>query len=485
LREYLTRDELRTFGFEKIKRLQDVRFHATCAYQLPQVPFYKKLFTEHGVDPYALKTVEDWKRLGLPLIKKATYLKNPRDFITQPDPNHLFKNHLSYLKSLGEIDPAIALLLSTHKEKILKHYYNPKMLVFSGGTETGNPTPVMLTATQKFDILMPLLSIMGELSLSPAHLSHTTAMNLFPYAPHLGWHAVHHALDLSCDLNLCTAAGGAMPTERLVALAAQAQPNIICGMSDYLRNRFLPLAISKKINLPDTAYFITGAQKLLEPERQKIADLARKLGVLHCTVLDTYGASELKEAIMPECAPGSGFHHIAPLSTIIRTVAVHHASEETIDDWDFAENGIAASWNIDGAGSLLAGYVIGDTYERVTNTRCQNCGLNVTRIYNVNRIKEVAAQMKFTGIVEEKVKGTRVNLVAYRTLALSNPLVKEAQVVLTKNKIEIRYASDKPAEAKKELTAAFAASEIKPKLTSVAIDKLMGDKLKFEGIKIE
>ncbi|MGH9879704.1 MAG: hypothetical protein ACRD5H_18910, partial [Nitrososphaerales archaeon] len=305
---------------------------------------------------------------------------------------------------------------------------------------------------------------------------------------HLGWHAVHHALDINADLNLCTAAGGAIPTERLISLADKAKPNIICGMSDYLLNRFLTLEIEKKITLPEKVIFVNGAQKMHDAERDKITELARKIGVKQAIVLDLYGASELKEALLPECKPGSGYHHVAPLSTIIRTVEATHATDEVIDEWKFVEGGgYAASWNTDGAGTLLAGYFIGDKFDKVTNDKCANCGLNVSRIYEINRIREVEAQLKLTGIVEEKVKGTRVNLVAIRDAALSLSEVKEAQVYLNRKKgiLELRFISDNPAKAKQKLAKLFAGAEIRPKIVSSTLQKLQGEKIKFEGIKVE
>jgi len=455
---------------------------------LPYVPFYANMFKQHGIDPFTLKSVEDWQKKGLPLLKKATYMKNPKDFVVTPDLNKIFANHFQYLDNQDEYASAIHLLFTKHKKEILKEYYSPKMLIFSGGTESGNPTPVLLTGKQKFDTLMGILRVIGEIILERFGTERTIGMNVFPYAPHLGWHAVHHALDINADLNLCTAAGGAIPTERLIALADKAKPNIICGMSDYLRNRFLPLAIERKITLPDKVLFVNGAQKMHDAERDKIAELARKVGVKEAIVLDLYGASELKEALLPECKPGSGYHHVAPLSAIIKTVQVNHAKEDVIDDWNFSSNGgYAASWNIDGAGTLLAGYFIGDKFDRVVNERCTNCQLNVARIYEINRIREVEAQWKFTGMVEEKIKGTRVNLVAIRDVALSLPDVKEAQVYLNRKKgiLELRFVSDKPAKAKQKLEKAFAGAEIKPKIVSSTLQKLQGEKIKFEGIKVE
>jgi len=485
LREYLTLEQLKKFSFEKIERLQNLRFKATCRFMLPNTPFYSSLFKQYGIDPFSLKKVEDWHTKGLPLIKKATYMKNPTDFVVKPDLNKIFTDYFAYLDNQDEYASAIHLLFSSHKEQTLKEYYSPKMLIFSGGTESGNPTPVLLTGTQKFSNLMGILKIIGDIIL-PDFKEQKTGMNVFPYAPHLGWHAVHHALDINADLNLCTAAGGAIPTERLIALADKAKPNIICGMSDYLRNRFLPMAIEKKIRLPEKVVFINGAQKMLDPEREKIRELARKVGVTDAIVLDLYGASELKEALLPECKEGSGYHHVAPLSTIIKTVEVNHATDEVIDDWDFSPNGYAASWNIDGAGTLLAGYFIGDKYDNVVNERCSNCNLNVARIYGINRIREVEAQLKFTGIVEEKVKGTRVNLVAIRETALSVPEVKEAQVYLSRKKgiLELRFISDS-AKTKQKLVKLFAGAEIRPKIVQSTLKKLQGEKIKFEGIRVD
>ncbi len=487
MREYLTLKELRKFSFEKITRLQNLRFKATCRYMLPYVPFYQQLFKDHGVDPFSLKSVEDWHAKGLPLIKKATYMKNPSDFVVKPDLKTIFTNHIAYLDNQGEYKSAIHLMFSRNKKEQMKHYYSPKMLIFSGGTESGNPTPVLLTGAQKFDTLMSVLKIIGDVIFEQIPMEKKTGMNVFPYAPHLGWHAVHHALDINADLNLCTAAGGAMPTSRLIDLADKAQPNIICGMSDYLRNRFLPMAIEKKITLPEKVLFINGAQKMHEAERGKIAELAGRVGVKEAIVLDFYAASELKEAFMLECKPGSGFHHISPLSTIVRTVEARSATEDVIDEWDFAPQGYAASWNIDGAGTLLAGYMVGDHFEKVANERCETCRLNVMRIYNINRIREVEAQLKLTGMVEEKVKGTRINLVAYRDAALKLPEVKEVQVALKRKKavVEVRFVSDKPRQAEKELKKLFAGAEIKPKLVASTLRKLQGEKIKFEGIKIE
>lgn len=435
-----------------------------------------------------LRRVDDWHSEGLPLIKKAEYLKRPRDFVVSPPLQRIFGIHLNYLACLRDVLGMVGLLLSPDKRKILHDFYSPKMLVFSGGTETDNPTPVLLTADQKFKDLRHAVRVAGDLLLGKERIEpKKIGMNLFPYAPHLGWHAVHEALDLNADLNLHTAAGGAIPTERLVALAAQMQPNIICGMHDYLRNRFLPMLIAQRVKLPSRVLFVNGAQKMLEAERAQLCALARRAGVVECTVIDMFAASETKTALLPECAPGTGFHHLSPLSTAFRLVTVGHSKTNYVENWDYADaNGALATWTLDGAGSQLHGYLLGDTCGRMTTDACASCGLRVQRLFDVSRSRDVATSLALTGTVEEKIKGTKVNLLAYRERALTVPEVQEVQVVLHQKRrmIEVRYASVKPSVARAKLEKTFAASEIRPKLTFATVDELQGSKIKFEGIVI-
>lgn len=483
MRETLTLEQLKKISEEKTRRLQNIRFKATVKYLLPQTKFYKELFKEYKTDPEKINSVDDW---DLPLIKKALYKKRPRDFVVKPDKKEIFKEHWKYLVAEHELAGATELLFNPKED--IKEYYSPKMIVFSGGTESGKPTPVVLTEQQKMNNMMQILKIIGNVFLDKFN-ERTTGMNLFPYAPHLGWHAVHHALDINVDLNLCTAAGSAMSSERLVQMAGELKPNIICGMNSYLRNRWLPLAIEKKIKLPKKVVFVNGAQKMNKPEREKIKKLAGKLGVKQCTVLDMYGVSEFKEDLLPECKEGSGFHHIAPLSTIIRTIDVKEAGKELITDWNFTKKeGYSTIWNIDGAGTLLEGYLVGDKYDKMEFGKCEHCGLKTTKIWGVNRIRDVEAQLQLTGMIEEKVKGTRVNLSAIREQLLKIKEIKEAQMVVkknTKDTLIIRYVTEKPKTAKKKIEEYFKTQEIQPStIERVGLDELKGE-MKLEGIVVQ
>jgi hypothetical protein len=484
-------------SLETIERLQQQRFRATVRFLLPAVKAYRDLFKQHGVDFADIRKVEDWKRRGLPLLKKAYYKEHATDFLVKVHPSQAFSVYERFL-SAQESAAYVALLIRaltarSRLEKEIKNFFHPKMIAFSGGTESGRPTPVFVTARQK-DTMKKILGIATEMILKQFDSGgRLVGMNLFPYAPHLGWHAVHEALEQAADLNLCTAAGGAIPTERLVELAEAAQANIYAGMSDYLRNRWLPVAAEHKVKLPEKALFINGAQKMHEGERQKIAELARSAGVKEATVLDFFGASEFKEDLLPECAPRTGFHHIAPLSTVIRTVKAEGAGKGGwITDWDFTKpehGGYATIWNIDGAGTLLEGYLVGDVYDHITRAPCKRCGLRVERILTVNRIRETEAQLALTGMVEAKVKGSRIDLAAIRGALLKLPEVAEAQIVARKAQLIIRIAPKHTAQrAERQVHEAIRqlGLEVTPRIEWTALGKLLPEnELKFKGILIE
>lgn len=247
------------------------------------------------------------------------------------------------------------------------------------------------------------------------------------------------------------------------------------------------MIIAQRVKLPSRVLFVNGAQKMLEAERAQLVALARRAGVVECTVIDMFAASETKTALLPECAPGTGFHHLSPLSTAFRLVTVGHSKTNYVEDWDYADaNGALATWTLDGAGSQLQGYLLGDTCARIATDACASCGLRVQRLFDVNRSRDVESSFVLTGTVEEKIKGTKVNLVAYRERALTVPEVQEVQVVMhrARRTIEIRYVSAKPAVARAKLEKTFAASEIRPKLTLATVDELQGKKIKFEGVVI-
>ncbi|MEM2916672.1 MAG: hypothetical protein QXT19_04955, partial [Candidatus Woesearchaeota archaeon] len=163
-----------------------------------------------------------------------------------------------------------------------------------------------------------------------------------------------------------------------------------------------------------------------------------------------------------------------------------------IEDWDFApkeQGGYTTIWNIDGAGTLLEGYFVGDTCDTIIAEKCPKCGLGVERIFGISRIKDTEAQLKLTGMVEAKVKGARINLVAIREALLRIPEVAEAQIIARKDQLIIRIApktSRKTAEPKVSEAIRKLMLEATPKIEYLTLEKLTTqDGFKFRAIVIE
>jgi phenylacetate-coenzyme A ligase PaaK-like adenylate-forming protein len=499
MKDYLTEQELRRLSFKKIKGLQDRRFQATVRYMLPETKFYNRLFKERKIDPYDLESVHDWQKKGLPLVKKSIFRKRPKDFLVQPRGNKkdIFKKYISFINHQHKRKAAkTAFSALTNRKKLQKEitdFFHPKMPAFSGGSEDV-PVPVLITARQKLTNMQEIVKIICSFVLRHVK-GNTVGLNLFPYAPHLGWHTVHMCFDHGTNLNLCTAGGGVLPTSKLVELAGKSNANIIAGMSDYIRNRFLDEAIKKRIRLPETVVFINGAGKILEKERNTIKEKAGKLGVKKATILDVFGASEFKEGLMPECSSYSGFHNIAPLTNIIKTIKMdpEENSKDLVEGWRFTKNkGYATVWNINGAGTLLEGFLIGDMLEGTVEKRCPSCGLNVQRIKSIDRIRNVEAQLAVMGIAEGKVKGATINLSALRDMIINLNGIDEAQVILKKldegDSLIIRPVfSSKDKRLKDKIKRLCKDNfEVTPKVEPKSMEDLMSPRqLKFHGILIE
>lgn len=450
IREFLSLNDLKKLSWKKIESLQNRRLVATIGQLLPHASFYREFFKQHKVDPLRIKRVEDWKRFGLPLIKKKVYMERTRDFIVRPQGTNekIFLDYLKYISSLNKYENLKLLFLGIVSKvwkplnevltKEVKSFFRPKMPAFAGGTESGRPIPVLITARQKLRNMVNTADISAYLIIT-RHFEESEkgiiGMNLFPYAPHIAWQIINMAAELRTDLNLCTAAGGFLGTEKLISIAKSAKPNVFSGMVDYLINIFLPKAEEEGVRLEGKVVFLNGATKMLKLQRRQIKEMFKRLGADEVIALDGYGASELKEATLAECEEGSGFHHVAPLSNIIRTVKVGSSDPESdyIYDWDFTSNeegGYAVIWNIDGAGTLLEGFLLGDHYEKIVTDRCPHCGLNVKRVYNINRIGDLETEIKLMGVDEEKISGATVNLSALREQLLHIKGIKEVQLIV-------------------------------------------------------
>ncbi|RBW49719.1 phenylacetate--CoA ligase family protein [Marinobacter sp. F3R11] len=71
-------DDIKELRAPEIKAYQDERLHQMVTYCSSQVPYYQKLFAEHGIRPNDITTVQDLKKL--PVLNKQTILQQGHNF---------------------------------------------------------------------------------------------------------------------------------------------------------------------------------------------------------------------------------------------------------------------------------------------------------------------------------------------------------------------------------------------------------------------
>lgn len=71
-------EEVKGFSATKIKAFQDERLHQMVTYCEKQIPYYQKLFAQHGLRPNDITTIQDLKKL--PILNKQTIMEQSHNF---------------------------------------------------------------------------------------------------------------------------------------------------------------------------------------------------------------------------------------------------------------------------------------------------------------------------------------------------------------------------------------------------------------------
>lgn len=541
MKRLLTLHDFLNMPEEDIREYQDRKFSAYVKHQLYyNSPYFRRLFGERGVDPEDINGIEDWQKAGLPLITKAVYRENLSDMILNPwevdgekrTLRQVAENYVRFQKEVGDLDKRFLSASlpqkdiyscfdledtetlegliersadSPESERKLKqamdYIYSPLTVFFTGGS-TGLPTPITQTSFDR-DLYKQSTIIMMYVAGSDwlmEKAGKVVAMSIYPYAPHQGWWVTAWGAEGSADFFISTSGGGVLPVESLILMLARFQVNMVTGMPGYVRNRFLKKALEMRASMglefPDHMVFNLGGEKIVPRVRNEMQEMLHKLGVKEMGITGAWGASETRFNLLGECDCFSetGYH-----STGFDKVAYRIVKMESVDDWEFAEpgeEGYVVQFPMDGAGTLIEGFLLGDKAVRLPGA-CPVCGSHVERFVNPLRANEVDAQLMVMGLVEQKVKGASVNLTDLRSQLMEIPEINELQVVISKEdpsdpasrdllRINANPVDDLAA-AEEELvenikSKAKSLSEVSPEVRLMDIDSLLGEGLKFKAI---
>lgn len=525
-----------------IREYQDAKFSAYVKYQLyPNSPYFRRLFKERRVKPENINGMDDWQAAALPLITKAEYRENLSDMVLNPwevdgkkrTLQEVASNYADFQDEVGDLDKRFLAARLPHKDiycrfdledtdtirslieessrspqaerklkQAMDYIFNPLTVFFTGGS-TGMPTPITQTALDR-DLYKQSTIVMMHVAGSSWLLEkegRVAAMTIYPYAPHQGWWVTSWGAEHFADFFISTSGGGVMLPEAMALMIPRFKINAVTGMPGFVRNRFLKKALELKkampeLKFPDYMAFNLGGEKIVPRVRNEMREMLSELGVKEAMITGAWGASETRFNLLGECdaCEETGYH-----STGFDKVAYRIVKMASADDWEFAapgEEGYVVQFPMDGAGTLIEGFLLGDKAVRLSGP-CPVCGSYVERFVNPIRANEVDAQLMVMGLVEQKVKGTSVNLTDLRSELMEIPEIGELQVVVSKEDmadpgskdvLRIRMTTTEGMSVSKEELAdkvksrTKSLSEVTPDVEIVDTETLIGDGLKFKGI---
>jgi len=384
---------------EKIKQFQNKLLRNFVRNQIPYHPFYRNLFKKNKIKFSDIKTTSDLQKL--PFTTKEDIVatkKEPKkflDFVLQPN-KELIKKHAPLNKKIKII---------FNKEHVY-HEYKPIHIHFTTG-RSANAVPVFYT---NYDLRK--LEESGKRMIELLNISNNdTAINAFPFAPHLAFWQTFYATKSSNFLSLHSGGGKILGTEKIINLTESMKATCLAGMPGYIYH-LLRTALEQKRNLSKLRLIIFGGERVPPELRNKIRDLLKS----NAKVLATYAFTEGKCAWV-ECSEYSGYH-LYPDFEFIELV---DKNNELVGE---GKKGEIVYTSLDWRGSVFLRYKTGDI-SKIHYEKCK-CGRTMPRIDgSIERISEYK-EFQLT-----KIKGSFVNLNAFFTI-MHHKAIQEWQIEIKK-----------------------------------------------------
>lgn len=347
------------------------------------LPFSKHY---HGrFDARDIRSWADWHRV--PLTSKRD-LTNPRDFVLVPDAAKLRR------------EPGMIFDALLHGKKAAQEHaedeFRPILLTSTTG-RSADPVPFLFTKhdLHNLDLTGTRLMLAGASQRDWRHI------NLFPYAPHLGFWQAHHAGLGFGTFMLSTGGGKTLGTDGNIKLIDKIQPDVLIGMPTFIYH-VLREALETGKRWPNMKRLVLGGEKAAEGLRARLRELAASLGSPDVHVMATYGFTEAKMAF-PECVGESheSFgYHLSPDLGLIELI--DPKTGHIVPD---GHPGEIVFTPLDSRGTVVLRYRTGDIAEGGLHwEKCPNCGRTCPRLLGpISRVSEVKE------LHMDKLKGTLVN----------------------------------------------------------------------------
>ncbi|MCD6383791.1 MAG: AMP-binding protein, partial [Thermoplasmata archaeon] len=387
---------LYTMSPKEIRRMQEKKLRNFIRYQLyPYSPYYRRLFDEKKIDPYSIRTYEDLQKI--PLTKKEDILPTEEDperykkFILQPTEadikKYTPKGKLLKLAVRGFVGEDIK--SSIHEE------YNPVLLIATSGT-TGNNVPFFYT---RYDIELFSASYRALAEMVGVRQG-WKALNLFPFAPHLAFFFAMIAHLTGEWFMFHTGGGTVTSTKKALETMERIKPEVLIGIPSYIYH-FVRVGTEMGVDFSNVKIILTAGEKFPLGSQYRVAEMLESRGATNVRIMDIYGTTEMRTAY-PTCTSHSMEYHTFPDLHIVELV-----DPETGEQVGEGERGALAITNIDGRGTSVLRFLIGDIFEGgLTFETCPVCGSSAPRLIGpIGRIRDYDGNLNLTN-----VKGTLINL---------------------------------------------------------------------------
>ncbi len=398
------------------RRIQNEKLHRFLNEVIvPFSPYYRKLFAQHGVDVRQVHTVGELRHLPftskLDLLPTAEQPEKFREFVITPDLHVLKQRPRVVAEALFRGRGAV--------ERRFEREFRPIFLTATTGRSTAR---VSFVYTDRD--MQNLREAGARLIQTFGTVTKMRGVNMFPYAPHLGfWQVVFAGLEFGMLL-VSTGGGKLMGTAGNVTIIDQVKPEAIIGMPTFTYH-VIREAHEQGKKWPQVTRVVLGGEKSPPGLRRKIVDLLQAMGAGAVRVCATYGFTEARMAWgqCPLPPDQEGGYHLFPDMGVLEVI-----DPETGNVKGEGESGELVYTPLDARGSVVVRYRTGDYLEGGINWQpCPHCGRTVPRIEgNISR----ASSQKELRI--DKIKGALVNFDTLQHILDDTPEIGEWQVELRK-----------------------------------------------------
>jgi phenylacetate-coenzyme A ligase PaaK-like adenylate-forming protein len=257
-------------------------------------------------------------------------------------------------------------------------------------------------------------------------------LNAFPFAPHLAFWLAHYAGMAFGAMMLSSGGGKVMGTDGTLRLIRKFKPDDFIGIPTFVYH-VLNQAVAEGLRWENLRYLVLGGEKVSDGLRQKLRDLAGRLGAPKVDVLAIYGFTESKLA-WPECPfppdqPSAGYHLYPDLGIV--EIIDPHTGEVVLD----GQPGEIVFTPLAARGTVVLRYRTGDCIDGgLTYEPCPYCRRSVPRL--VGRISR-GSEIREMNL--DKIKGTLVDFNELEHVLDDAPHIGAWQV-------ELRKVHDDPLE---------------------------------------